>query len=131
MMLPERVAFLPMPNRANTRSNDDSNAAIKFTLGSGKRPSSHIPVALGSLSLWRPSMYSGLMNWFSFERCSVNESAHYFERHEHSWSTDSSVIGPRIACLHLSTQGLGKPEFQEIEEIQMSCRKISAAGAKR
>ena len=36
------------------------------------------------------------------------------------------MIAPRIAGLHLSTQGLGKPEFQEIEEIQMSCRKISA-----
>jgi hypothetical protein len=56
----------------------------------------------------------------------IKESAHYFERYEHSWSADSSVIAPRIAGLHLSTQGLGKPEFQEIEEIQMSCRKISA-----
>src|SRR5271154_1661632 len=44
-------------------------------------------------------------------------------RHEHSWSTDRSVIAPRIAGLHLSTQGFGKPEFQEIEEIQMNCRK--------
>src|ERR1700738_2404700 len=39
MMLPEGVAFLPMPNRANTTSNDDCNAAIKFILVSGKRPS--------------------------------------------------------------------------------------------
>lgn len=126
MVIPEGVALLPMPNRANTTSNDDSNAAIKFMFGSGKRPSSHMPVTLGSLSLRRPSMYSGLIRSFSFERWSVKESAHYFEWHEHSWSTDSSVIAPRIAGLHLSTQGLGEPEFQEFEEIQMSCRKISA-----
>ena len=62
-MISEGVTFFPMPNRANTMSNDDSNAAIKFMLGSGKRPSSHMLVTFGSLSLLRPAMHSGLIRY--------------------------------------------------------------------
>src|SRR6476660_679251 len=106
-----------MPNRANTMSNDDHNAVIKSILGSGTRPSSHMPATWGNLSLRCPSMFSGLIRYFP------STVDLYFERHEHSRNTDSSVIAPRNRRPSLCTQGFGKPEFQEIEEIQLSCRK--------